>query len=52
MPGMTPHLKFTIAQRDNAPRIPNAALRYKPSAGGRQAASGASVFVLVDGSMA
>ncbi|MFN8866670.1 MAG: efflux RND transporter periplasmic adaptor subunit [Pseudomonadota bacterium] len=52
LPGMTAHLKFTIAQRDNALRIPNAALRYTPSAAGRQAATGASVYVLVDGSVA
>jgi HlyD family secretion protein len=52
LPGMTAHLKFTIAQRDNALRAPNAALRYKPSAAGKQAASGSSVYVLAEGGVA
>ncbi|MFN7779157.1 MAG: efflux RND transporter periplasmic adaptor subunit [Betaproteobacteria bacterium] len=52
LPGMTAHLKFTIAQRDDALRVPNAALRYKPSAAGRQAASGSSVYVLAEGGVA
>lgn len=45
LPGMTAHLKFTIARRDQALRIPNAALRFKPSAAGKQAATGSTVYV-------
>ena len=33
MPGMTAHVKISIAERKDALRIPNAALRFKPNTG-------------------
>jgi HlyD family secretion protein len=57
IPGMTANVRILIAERDNVPRVPNAALRYRPSndAGGdgavkRPAAPGGrTVYRLDDG---
>jgi HlyD family secretion protein len=55
LPGMTAHVRIVGDRRENALRVPNAALRYRPDAEqsktgekGRKAA-GTAVYVLADG---
>ncbi|MDD5035348.1 MAG: efflux RND transporter periplasmic adaptor subunit [Methylococcaceae bacterium] len=50
LPGMTAFVNIVVEERQNALRLPLAALRYHPEAGGRrEKAPGKTVYRLVDG---